>query len=626
VVSFLVEIAVMITLAFLWAWLAGKVHQSALLGYILVGIFIGPFMNIPVPWSDVHYRGLVSDPTFIQNTSKLGLMFLLFFTGLGFRASALKSTWKPAVLLAFSDVLLNLYIGFFIGAIFGWPIQDTIFLAAIIGMSSVAVAAKSAEEEKRLARKEASYLFSTMIVEDFISIILLTLASAFVLGNILSTEQLVSMGVGVVILYAFFFIMALFVAPKAFHYFDKIEGNELFVLFSISIVFMSAAFADSLGLPPAIGAFLVGMVFAETSLKDKLEKQMASLKDFFVAIFFISFGMLVDPSVLTRVWPMVAIAVPMAVFNEVLLLGAITYLVGFTSRASINISTGFTGRGEDAVMFASVGSSLKHPDTGAFVLAKASDISPFTGAFCFFMSGLTPALMRYSNRIADSVGRILPEFMKFGGALVARNIKTFVMSTGFHPTIKDKHLIVLIIAYGITVCITLMTAGIYHFIAAAVGIGLLLATWYGISAFMQHHTSSLDLQDLDIARIDIGAIDRYVATVLGLFLAMILMPALFWAYIWQLGMLLNLALLLMIFGCMKWVHNRLKPSPGAAARERIASAGKPRAPPPVEPLDFGPRRPKLRVAIPVRAPKPNKVYKPVPKDRLLPQRPHLKKK
>jgi len=624
VASFFVEIGIIITLAFLWAWLAGKVHQSALLGYILVGVFIGPFINITIPGTGYQYRGLVSNLEFIQDTSRLGLVFLLFFIGLGFKASALKATWKPAVLLATSDVLVNLYIGFFIGAIFGWPIQDTLFLAAIIGMSSVAVAAKSAEEEKRLARKEASYLFSTMIVEDFISIILLTLSSAFVLGNILSTEQLLTMGVGVVIIYAFFFIMALFVAPKAFHLFEKIEGNELFVLFSISVVFLSAAFADSMGIPPAIGAFLVGMVFAETSLKEKLEKQMASLKDFFVAIFFVSFGMLVDPSVLARVWPIVAVAVPMVLFNEVLILGSITYMVGFTRRASLNISSGFIGRGEDAVMFASVGSSLKNPATGMTVLAKAGDINPFTGAFCFIMSGLTPVFMRYSSAIADGLARVLPRFIKFGGAIIARNIKVFVLSTGFHPTIKDRHLIVLILAFGICVCITLMTGGFYHLVAAAVAFALLAGCWVGISKFMRHHTTSLDLQDLEILRPNHDAIDTYMTVVIGSFLTMILLPAALWNFSWQLGMLLNLVLLTGIIGSMKWIHTTLRVRPLPIIEEH--DLGHRQAPAPGPGGHFGPRKPRAKVRQPVRLPKQKQVYKPVPKHLLMPGKPLAKKR
>jgi CPA2 family monovalent cation:H+ antiporter-2 len=261
--SFFLEIGVVIFLAFLGAYLAGRLRQSVIVGYIVVGILIGPGMaGLNLGLGGFHYTGLVENRDFIQMLSRLGLMFLLFFTGLGFSASALKTTWKPAVILAVSDVLINMYIGFIIGAIFGWPLQDTIFLAAIIGMSSVAVAAKSAEDHKQLYRKELNYLFSTMIVEDFISILLLTFASAFVMGNLLSAVQVVNMVLGVVIIYAFFLILAIFIAPRAFHYFERIQGDELFVLFALSIVFLSSAFADYMGIPPAIGAFLVGMAFA----------------------------------------------------------------------------------------------------------------------------------------------------------------------------------------------------------------------------------------------------------------------------------------------------------------------------------------------------------------------------
>ena len=607
--SFFLEIGIIIFLAFIGAYLAGRAKLSAIVSYIVVGILIGPYMNV------YGYHGLISNTDFIKDLSRLGLMFLLFFTGLGFSASALKTTWKPAIMLAISDVVINLYIGFFIGSLFGWPLPDTLFLAAIIGMSSVAVAAKSAEEEKKLYRKELSYLFSTMIVEDFISILLLTFASAFVLGNILGPGQVLNMGVGVVIIYAFFFVLALFIAPKAFHYFERIQGNELFVLFALSVVFLSSAFADFLGIPPAIGAFLVGMAFAETSLKEKLERQMLSMKDAFVAIFFVTFGMLVNPGEFGTVLPMVALAVPLVIVNEVLVLGALAYMAGFTRRAAVSIGSGFLGRGEDAVLFASVGSGLQHPDTGKPVLSRVNELGPFTGAFCFAMSAITPGMMKYAVRIADGIARVLPDFIGFGGTLISRILKGTIMSSGFSPNGLEKRLLFAVLVLGGSLCVTLVTADWAHFLASIASLLLLLLVSWMLAGYLASKAGAMDLQDLNVLRPDLEAVHWYVTTVLTIMLSMILVTVSVWRLNWHLAVMMNIVLLVSIIAAMHYIYVTLKVRPAPMRKEHILPTGRPQ--PVREPLGFEPRKVPRKVLRPTRPPPSNRSFRPVPKKMLL---------
>jgi len=122
--SFFLEIGIIIFLAFIGSYLAGRAKLSAIVGYIVVGILIGPYMSFQV--LGLQYNGLITNMDFVRQISRLGLMFLLFFTGLGFSVSALKSTWKPAILLAVSDVIINLYVGFIIGSLFGWPLAGSL--------------------------------------------------------------------------------------------------------------------------------------------------------------------------------------------------------------------------------------------------------------------------------------------------------------------------------------------------------------------------------------------------------------------------------------------------------------------------------------------------------------------
>ncbi|MEM2976341.1 MAG: cation:proton antiporter [Thermoplasmata archaeon] len=595
--SFFFEIGIIILLAFVGAYIAGRFRQSAIIGYIIVGVLIGPRIHISIAGLDYH--GLIANQDFIRQISGLGLMFLLFFTGLGFSPSNLKNTWKPALVLSVSDVLMNIFTGFIIGALFGWPLHDTLFLAAIVAMSSVAVAAKSADEEKRLYKKEYNYLFGTMIVEDFISILLLTFASAFVLGDVLSPNQIAAMGAGVVIIYSFFFILALFIAPGVFHYFEKIQSNELFILFSLSVVFLSSAFADYLGIPPAIGAFLVGMAFAETSLRDKLATQMLSMKDAFVAIFFVSFGMLVEPGVFIRVAPMVALVVPVVVVNEVIVLGALAYLLGFTRRAAVSIGSGFLGRGEDAVLFASVGSGLQNPQTGQPVLSKAREISPFTGGFCFVMSALTPAMMRMSTRLSDDLARAVPSSLRTGGDLISRVLRGIVLAPGFSPNFEEKRCIALIGGYGASVCAALVTTGWQHWISSLSALALLLIVGTSLSGVLRPYTKSIELPEVIILPPNRERIHRFVTSTIALLLSLVLPPAALWGVSWMVVLLVDLGILLAIFTEMVRIHRSLPIRP-PLDKEHILRHGIP------EPIrgasPFSPKKVRIRATPPMRSP------------------------
>src|SRR5205823_6459787 len=200
---------------------------------------IGP--NIHLRLLGGSYDGILSDSVFLQSISQLGLVLLLFFVGLEFSITKLMKTKEAAAILAATNLAVNFFAGFVIGAWLGWPVIDTIFMAGVIGMSSSAIAAKSLIDLKRLGNKE--------------------------------TE------------------------------------------------------------------FLLGMVFADTRIAGRLKVKMESLRDAFVAIFFLSFGMLIDLSALPSVLPMLVIAVPLILLNDLFLTASLAYFIGFSGRAATAIGT-----------------------------------------------------------------------------------------------------------------------------------------------------------------------------------------------------------------------------------------------------------------------------------------------
>ena len=135
------EIGVIMLIAFMGATIASRFRLSAIIGYIVAGILIGPHFRFSL--AGVAYQGVITDDAFIQDISRIGLILLLFFVGLEFSIAKLKRTKQAAAVLALVNLGAAMFGGFVPGTYLGWPLIDTIFLAGVVSMSSSAIAAKS---------------------------------------------------------------------------------------------------------------------------------------------------------------------------------------------------------------------------------------------------------------------------------------------------------------------------------------------------------------------------------------------------------------------------------------------------------------------------------------------------
>src|SRR5256885_8265756 len=223
-----------------------------------------------------------------------------------------------------------------------------------IRMSSCAIAAKSLIDLKRLGNRETEFILGMVILESFLAMFILTLAN----GMILPAEGPVNIGglfAGVGLFIGFFALLAAVVVPRTAAIFERIKSEELFVLFALGTVFLAAALAEAFRIPAIVGAFFMGMVFADTHLAGRLKVKMESLRDAFVAIFFLSFGMLIDLSALPSVLPMLVIAAPLILLNDLFLTAALAYFIGFSGRASTADGTSLIVRKHEAHLYSTVG-------------------------------------------------------------------------------------------------------------------------------------------------------------------------------------------------------------------------------------------------------------------------------
>ncbi len=423
------QLGAIMLLAFIAATMAGKLNQSVMMGYVVIGVLIGPRMNIS--FLGMEYHGLVTETTFVQLLSQIGLIMLMFFVGLEFSFSKLKKTRTPAIILAVIDTSVGLFVGFLFASYLGWPLIDSIFLAGVISMSSTSIAMKVLFDLKRMSSPEVEFLIGLVVVETFIAMIILAVASGMMVQ---STPDVLNYGrliLSIAAFYAFFVWIAMWAVPRVVSFFAHIDNDELFILFALGIVFLTAGVAAVMNVPPIIGAFFIGMILAESKVTTRIQSKLESFKDAFVAIFFTTFGMMIDPAMFKDVLWMVVIAVCIALVYEVFVISSIAYFMGFSSKASATIGTSMCGRGVESILYASVGSKVQGATMGA-------TLNPFTGAYCFVMSCVTPVLVKHSSRLASVLTRLIPLPLRFSGSVISRTLSKAVMPSGLHLFKRTK--------------------------------------------------------------------------------------------------------------------------------------------------------------------------------------------
>ena len=463
--SIMFEVGVIAAVGFLGAAIASRAKISVVIGYIIAGILIGP--NIHLSLFGVSYNGVLTNSEFVQEISQLGLVLLLFFVGLEFSITKLKKTKEAAAILAVTNLAVDMFAGFVIGAWLGWPLIDTIFMAGVISMSSTAIAAKSLIDLKRLGNAESEFILGMVILESFMAMIILTLVNGVVVSADGAPVDPVSLFVGIGIFLGFFTFLAVLVIPNTVKMFERIKSDELFILFAMALVFLAAALAQTFRLPAIIGAVFMGMVFADTKLAQRMKAKRESLRDAFVAMFFLSFGMLIQPSALPSVLPILLLAVPLILMSDMFLTASLAYMIGFSSKGAMAVGTSFIARNEEAILYASVGTRAIQNNESLPSNYAGTYLTPFAGLLCIVMSTLAPLLMVRSDKIARFFARRLPKSITFGADLIKRTLRTVVMPSMLPIYRKRRLFQATLILYAAWVIDLTITHEIAHLIIAS---------------------------------------------------------------------------------------------------------------------------------------------------------------
>ncbi len=541
----MLEIGLILMVAFIGALLASRSRQSVILGYIAAGIVIGPYLHFQI--GDFTYNGIIQETEFIETISELGLILLIFFVGMEFSIEKIRRVKGPAVILSILDVGVNLFTGILLATGLGWPLIDTLFLASVLAMSCSAVAMKTLMELGRLERPETEFLLGMIILEEFISMLFLTIVGGLVIHTDADfTVSSMLMGLGAFFL--FFAIMAAVVVPRVIARLQRMKSDEMFVLFMLGAICLSAAFAELCGVPALIGAFFIGMTFAESKVTLRAERIIVPLRDAFVAMFFVAFGMLIDPTLFGSVWVIILMAVVLISVDEILIMSALAYLVGFGRRAATSVGASFSARGGESIMYASVGSQA----AGA---TKGAELYPIAGAVTFIMSVLCPLYIRKAFSLADWVARKAPRFMTYGAGVISRTFNKMVMP-GSRVFTLSRALLIAFIAYLVLVLAVAITPGIPGLVLYYLAISSVVLIWYLLQKDLLNLVTKVDYTKLGLREGMERTVSHYVATAACLGLIMVASVALMYLVYWPSVIVITLAYLLWFIYLMHLSYNR----------------------------------------------------------------------
>jgi monovalent cation:H+ antiporter-2, CPA2 family len=393
----LADVALIVGIAALLAIVFQRLRLPVVLGYLLAGLLVGPYLP----------TGFTVSPALAHPLSDVGVILIMFSLGLEFSLRRLIRIAPSGGLVALIECSLVAWLAYFCGRLIGWTVTESIFTGALCAISSTTIIAKTFAE-KGIRGHLSEIVFSVLVAEDLIAILMLAVLTAVTGGGSVSAGFL---GRTTLRLTGFLAVMlagGMLVVPRLIRLVARLGRAEILVTTCLGLAFGFAFLAQQSGYSVAFGAFLAGALVAESGEAKVAERQVRPIRDIFAGVFFVSVGMMIDPGAIRDHAGAVLVLVAVVVTGKVLGVGLGSFVAGHGVRLSIQSGMSLAQIGEFSFIIAGLGVA-----TGAlqgFIFPVAIAVSAITAL-------LTPTLIRSSASVASYVDRRLPHAVQTYAAL-----------------------------------------------------------------------------------------------------------------------------------------------------------------------------------------------------------------
>lgn len=385
------DLAVILISAGVFTIISKALKQPLVIGYILAGFLIGPNISF--------FPGISSEAT-VHQWSEIGIIFLMFGLGLEFSFKKLLKVGGSAIVTAAVKFVGVFLIGFVTAQALSWSFMESVFLGGLLSMSSTMVVLKSYDDLGLKNKPYAGVVFGTLVVEDLIAILLMVLLSTMAVSQSFAGKELVMNIAKLVFFLILWFLVGIYVIPTLLKKAKKYLTDEILLIVSIGLCFGMVALATSVGFSSALGAFVMGSILAETSESEHIDHIVEPIKNLFGAIFFVSVGMMVAPSVIAEHWALILLIAVIVIISHIFFAGAGIVLTGGGLDNAVHTGFSLAQLGEFGFIIAGVGCTLGVMRDFIYpVIIAVSVITTFT----------TPFMIKLADPCRDLLLRKLPK-------------------------------------------------------------------------------------------------------------------------------------------------------------------------------------------------------------------------
>jgi len=381
----LVTIAILLAAALVGGMIAHRLRQPIILGYLVIGVAIGP-----------HALGLVSDLELIKTTATIGVALLMFTLGLEISIAQLREVGKIGIWGGITQIAATLSLGLIVGYfLFQWSLPQASLFGLIISLSSTAVCLKILMERGELTSVHGRIMLAILILQD-IGVVVMMVVIPLMGGTTQSLPLALAIAAGKALLFVGIAIIAgRWVLPWLLGRVGGVRARELFLLTVLVLCLGAAIGTQTFGLSIVFGAFLVGLVLRETRFVHQALAEITPLRDIFATLFFVSLGMLLDPLFLINNWRLVAMVVGVIIVLKLLVVFGTVRLFGYSFRIAILTGAGLFQIGEFSFILAQggVNEGIVSDHFYSLILASAVITILLTPVSISLVSKLCPKLI-----------------------------------------------------------------------------------------------------------------------------------------------------------------------------------------------------------------------------------------
>ena len=395
--AFIMIIGAVVTLAFF------KIKQPLIIGYLFAGMLIGPLSpfwswilpEVGPPSGVLDGVGILSDISALNLFAEIGVILLLFVIGIEFPYAKIKSIGRVAIGVGTLGLFSTLGVLFYVSTALGLEFMDALFISAALSISSTAIIVKILEDMGKIRKESSILVLGILIVEDVIAVILISSLQSVALVGSVSIESVLVVVLVATGLIVGTFTVGLRVIPPLIDRVAGAEHREILLLSVLGVCFGYSLLANIVGLSVAIGAFLAGVLVADSKSAEVAKLLSSPIKDMFVAIFFISVGALMDVSQLEN-YIFIAIAL-IAVATGMKFGGNMLGNFIFRQKRGKALRSAFTlaaPRGEFSIVI------IK---TGVDIGAVSAFLFPLIGIISIITAFLSPFLVKAGDKAVSAL-------------------------------------------------------------------------------------------------------------------------------------------------------------------------------------------------------------------------------